>query len=221
MLEQGLFKTDSNIQIITNSILNDLSVEFVNEFNAKYVSIDNYLPKYNLMIEVMGQYWHTDPRKYLEINYQRQVDRIKHDKIKNSYIKSQYDIDILYLWEEDILANPTMIKQLIQEYINKQGQLENYHSFNYSFDNFLSINENLIVPYMEYSIECLRPLINIEPSNQKTRKDADKWIELTCGGCDEKFEKLIAHVKIPDHTCSRECSHKQRKLKRENLIAVN
>lgn len=165
MLEQGVFNTDSNIQMITNSILNDLSVEFVNEFNAKYVSIDNYLSKYNLMIEVMGQYWHTDPRKYSEINYQMQVDRIKNDKIKKSYIKSQYDIDILYLWEEDILTNPMMIKQLIQEYINKQGQLENYHSFNYSFDNLLSINKNLIVTYMEYSIECLRPIINIESSS--------------------------------------------------------
>ncbi|HBA03773.1 MAG TPA: hypothetical protein DCW51_07405, partial [Clostridium sp.] len=80
----------------------------------------------------MGTYWHTDPRKYKTINYDMQVDRIRRDKAKHSYFVNNKGIEILYLWEEDILNNTQLCGTLIREYIKNKGKLENYQSFNYT-----------------------------------------------------------------------------------------
>ena len=53
-----------------------MGIKFENEYNCKYYSIDNYLLEYNLMIECMGTYWHTDNRFYDKINYKSQVEGI-------------------------------------------------------------------------------------------------------------------------------------------------
>lgn len=111
--------------------------------------MDNYLTDYNLAIEVMGDYWHCSPLKYTKDNISdMHKKRIRMDKAKHTYILRYFDIEILYLWESDILSNPKLCEGLINEYINKNGVLENYHSFNYHIENgHLSLNDQLIIPY--------------------------------------------------------------------------
>lgn len=79
-----------------------------------------------------------------------QLNRIPKDKSKHSYIKNNYNIEILYLWESDIIDNPELCKMLIKQYINSDGILENYNSFNYSNvgENIL-LKENIIIPYQD------------------------------------------------------------------------
>lgn len=213
MLEKGTLKTDTWCQKEINNILDDLNIKYKNEYNCKYVSIDNYLIDYDLMIEVMGTYWHTDHRIYKKINYQMQVDRIKNDKIKNRYIKSQYGIDILYLWEEDIKENPELVVDLIRLYINNKGKLKNYHSFNYLINGgilTLKNTDDIKFPYMEYDIEELRNIIKLKEKTSK--KQLDKWIVFNCDFCGKEKERLISHYKnSKTHCCSRECSHRLRK----------
>ncbi|AZV43735.1 restriction endonuclease [Peribacillus asahii] len=208
MLEDGTFnKTDTECQMIINEILDNLKIKYENEYNCKYYAVDNYLVDYNLMIEVNGGYWHADPRIYHEINYQNQVDRIKNDKAKNTYIKNNYEINILYLWEEDILENRELCELLIKEYIESQGKLDYYHSFNYALnDNKIEITNNIIIPFMEYSIEELRTLINIV-GKKKNKKQADKWIIFNCDNCGTEKEQLISHYKNnKSHCCSVKCA---------------
>lgn len=126
-------------------------INFTREKSFLYYSVDNYLDDYNLFIEVMGNYWHSNPNIYNESNYpltQKQLSGIQRDKEKHDYIKENTNKEILYLWETDILNNPELCELLILAYIDSNGELFNYHSFNYYVnDGKLTIRKTLITPY--------------------------------------------------------------------------
>lgn len=124
--------TETKPQLMVNNFLEELGIKYINEYNCKYYSIDNYLSDYNLMIEVQGDYFHCNPVTKIKNHKNKKV--IKKDKSKNTYIKKYYGINILYLWEKDIMENPALCKKLITEYVNNGGILDNYHSFNYILD---------------------------------------------------------------------------------------
>ena len=152
MLESGIMsKTNSKPQQIVDSILEENNIHFQKEKGIKYYSIDDYLTDANLMIEVMGDYWHSNPLKFPQEINEIQYKRIPKDKAKHTYTKKQYGIEILYLWESDIYNNQELCKNLILEYIKRNGILENYHSFNYYLDENkkLILKENLIIPYQD------------------------------------------------------------------------
>jgi len=151
MLENMQLGTDTKPQRIINSMLDDLGIEYVNEKCFEYYAVDNYLPKQNLVIEVMGDFWHCNPVKYSSCSsYEIHKKRIPKDKAKSTYFKNQYGIKILYLWETDIYENPELCRMLVQEYIKNDGILINYHSFNYHLkNNELVLNQNIILPYQD------------------------------------------------------------------------
>lgn len=161
----SLNRLDTSIQIKINDILDNLNIQYTREFNAKYYSVDNYLNDYNLMIEVMGDYWHANPLKYNINKYyinSKQSEGIIRDKLKHSYIKNHYNIEILYLWETDIKNNPILCQKLILKYIETNGMLENYHSFNYFMDdNIITFKsqKDIIIPYQQMKIDEYRYLI--------------------------------------------------------------
>ena len=160
----GENRLNTKPQLIVNSFLDELNIKYTREYCVKYYSIDNYLDEYKLMIEVMGDYWHSNPLRYNSEKYELndyQLNGIHRDKLKYSYIKNHCNIEILYLWETDIIKHPDICKTLINTYVNNNGILEDYNSFNYSIskNNSLVLNSNLIIPYKDQSIDkykCLR-----------------------------------------------------------------
>jgi endogenous inhibitor of DNA gyrase (YacG/DUF329 family) len=150
LLKNNKATTNTQPQIIINNLLDSLDISYINEKNYVYYSVDNYLPKNNLIIEVMGDYWHCNPISFKEIKQDVQKKRIPKDKSKHTYIKKYYDIEILYLWEYDIKNNIKLCEKLILEYISNNGVLKNYHSFNYHIkDDIVIINDNIIIPYQD------------------------------------------------------------------------
>ena len=120
-----------------------------NEHPLKYHSIDIYLKDYNLMIEIMGDYWHGIPLKYQydELNKQ-QLKSVKQDKSKHTYVQKYHNVEILYLWERDIKHRIDLCWVLIQVYINNQGVLANYNSYNYDLiDDNLILKDDITQPY--------------------------------------------------------------------------
>lgn len=98
----------------------------------------------------MGDFWHCNPLKYIDTFNPIQTKRIPKDKAKHTYIKNNHNIEILYLWEDDIYNRPYLCKRLIKQYIESKGILTNYHSFNYYIkNNKLLLNENVIIPYQD------------------------------------------------------------------------
>lgn len=117
-------------QKIVNGVLDDMGIKYENEKGFVYYSVDNYLTDYNLIIEVMGDYWHANPNKYdIDNINDMQKDNIRRDKAKKTYIEKYYNIHILYLWETDILNNINECKELILNYINNNTTI--YNSYEY------------------------------------------------------------------------------------------
>ena len=154
---------DSKIQLLVNSILDKNNISYKREHVIKYYALDNYLTDSGLIIEVMGDYWHTSPLKYNENKYminEMQQRGLQHDKQKHTYIKNHHNVEILYLWEHDIEQNLELCEALILEYIRKNGILENYHSFNWNYENeTLYLNKDLIIPYQDMKTDEYRHLI--------------------------------------------------------------
>lgn len=131
ILSNRKIDTNTKPQIIVNNLLCDLKIQYRNEENFIYYSVDNYLTEYNLIVEVMGDYWHGSPLKYNNDNLNDVQKKITtRDKAKHTYILNNHNIEILYLWENDIYNNLDMCNLLLHEYIRSDGKLNNYHSFN-------------------------------------------------------------------------------------------
>ena len=154
---------DSKIQLSINDILEKNKINYEREYVVKYYAIDNYLTDYNLMIEVMGDYWHVSPLKYNENKYlinKTQQNGLLHDKQKHTYIKTHNDIEILYLWENDINNNIELCEKLILKYIHNNGKLENYHSFNWELkDGNLFLCNQIIIPYQDMKSDDYKHLL--------------------------------------------------------------
>ncbi|MCE5220062.1 MAG: hypothetical protein LLF98_02040 [Clostridium sp.] len=213
-LENKVWDTNTYIQVLINNLLDELKIKYINEKGFTYFAVDNYLEDYNLIIEVMGTYWHCDHRIYKNINYDMQVKRIKMDKIKHTYLLNNYNIEILYLWEKDIVNNPQLCKNLILNYINNNGILDNYHSFNYVFNKQLKVSNKIEIPYMDWDINNLKEIIDISVKEKMSHKQQDKWITYNCEYCGNEKEMLISRYnKQNHHYCSKECAIKGRVTK--------
>lgn len=207
ILQNGkISKTDSEAQKVLNGILDNMDITYENEYNCLVVAIDNYLPDFNLMVEVMGGYWHVDPRFYQTINYQMQYDRVINDKRKRGIIKSQFNINILYLWEEDLLNNQDLCKELILLYISQKGNLEELNSFNYKYIDSEILIDKKFKPFMDLKTDELHKLFIPLDGKKKSKKQNDKWITFECECCGIETEQLKSRYVInKSHTCSVEC----------------
>lgn len=133
LLAQNEATLNSKPQQIVDDMLNKLGIKFTREEIFSFYSVDNYLSDYNLIIEVQGDYWHMNPIK----QYARTKKRdsyVKKDIRKNKYIHEKYNINILYLWEHDILYHTDVCNMMIVKYIENNGIMEDYHSFNYELN---------------------------------------------------------------------------------------
>lgn len=133
-----------------NELLDSLGVPYENEKAYKYYAVDNYLPQDNLIIEVMGDYWHGNPIKYQAQLSDRQRRVTYKDRAKCTYIRNTQHINILYIWEHDLLTRIDVCAALVTQYIDSGGVLSDYHSFNYRLDNnFLKLNEKCVTAWQD------------------------------------------------------------------------
>ena len=210
MLSNGTINTtNTSIQIKINDILNNLNIKYENEKIYGYYSIDNYLNDYNLLIEVQGDYFHCNPQLFNEIIYEMQLGRVYNDRTKNKFLKNQYKVNILYLWEKDINERLEVCEKLILEYIEKKGKLKNYNSFNYSIvNNELHINKEIIKSYIDYKKADLNYFINLKVINGKyiKQRDENNWIKYNCDHCGKECESLKSlYNQKKNHFCSVQC----------------
>ncbi len=131
-------RLDTKIQLKINDILNKNHISYEREHIVGYYSVYNYLINFNLFIVVMGDYGHASPLKYGDQKYPLngiQYRTIRHDKQKHTYVLNHLNTEILYIWERDIEKEPEKCEALILEYIENDGILGDYNSFNYSYNN--------------------------------------------------------------------------------------
>lgn len=96
-------------------IRSSITEEFVTQYRiGKYV-FDFFIPKFNLLIEADGTFWHADPRKYHDRSKLRpvQIKNLENDKKKN-VLASEKGYKLCRVWEIDVFNNPSKIVEIIR-----------------------------------------------------------------------------------------------------------
>jgi hypothetical protein len=118
---------DSNVRGMTKpefivfQYLNDCNIENISEnyMHDKFF-VDFYLPEYDAIIEVFGDYWHGNPKLYggnlLPLN-ESQIGQQSKDKSRIAYLSKAHKYMIV-LWEYDIINNFSECQEIINNIIN-------------------------------------------------------------------------------------------------------
>ena len=104
-----------------DNILNQINdIVYSKQFYAKPIKAfyDFYLPKYNLIIEVDGDFWHCNPSTiHSEAIYESQKNNLLRDQEKNKWAKNN-GFDIIRFWENDINDNPNKVIEILKNKLN-------------------------------------------------------------------------------------------------------
>jgi G:T-mismatch repair DNA endonuclease (very short patch repair protein) len=111
----------SKLEKTFTNILDLLEINYETSYYIKDIKAfyDVYLPEYNILIEVDGDFWHSNPLKYPNGPINKcQIQNVARDKIK-----SQWALDngykLLRFWENDINNNILRVKQILLENLVK------------------------------------------------------------------------------------------------------
>ena len=124
--EHQKFGTSKLEQDFAKNFLDKLKVEYVWQFEAKDIkrSYDFYLPNSNILIEVDGDYWHANPKKYditdKDALTPTQKKDMKVDEMKNKWALL-HGIPIYRIWEDDIRNKPNDVMKKLKEIIKIHG----------------------------------------------------------------------------------------------------
>lgn len=87
------------------------NIDFIPQFViGEQLTADFYLPKYNCIFEVYGDYWHANPKKFGNGEGLKPLNEIQKRNKKRDYrrykvIVNQYNYYFYYMWEDDIINN--------------------------------------------------------------------------------------------------------------------
>jgi very-short-patch-repair endonuclease len=110
----------SNLEYKFEGILQTLFVEFIHSFYIKEVKkiYDFYLPEFNVLIEIDGDFWHCNPNtKYAIPECKTQELNIENDKIKNKWAFDN-NYKLLRFWEYDINNNLSQVIETLKKELN-------------------------------------------------------------------------------------------------------
>lgn len=100
--------------------LDKLGVEYQTQFKAESIGryYDFYIPSANMLVEIDGSYWHTDPRLFegKELTpTQKRNKRVDRDKDKWAV---EHRMPLLRIWEKDINETPEKVMSTLKENIS-------------------------------------------------------------------------------------------------------
>lgn len=111
-------KLNTKPEKIFKQILEDLNIEYKPQFElyyteTKYKIYDFLLIKKNILIEIDGDYWHSNPIKYKILNEEQKINRIN-DVFKNE-LSNQKGFQIYRFWESDLKNNINDVIKVIKK----------------------------------------------------------------------------------------------------------
>jgi len=117
LLKTGKVKR-SKLELKFEGVLVGMGLNFKSSFYFPEVKkiYDFYLPEYNLLIEVDGDFYHCHPIKFTEPQYEIQKINIINDKFKSEWA-TQNGYKLIRFWESEINDNPELVMQKLKEYL--------------------------------------------------------------------------------------------------------
>jgi len=95
-------------------------IECIHSFRIDTKIFDIYLPKYNLLIEYNGDYWHCNPIKYksdyLNIKKNKTASEIWEYDENKLYLAKKEGYNCEVMWETDYKNNKDLIFEIIKNY---------------------------------------------------------------------------------------------------------
>lgn len=99
-------------------LLESIGVDFIFQYTICGFNFDYYLPKYDLVIEVDGDFYHCNPIKYPNGPiYETQKTTIKNDDKKNKICEGSNGLTLLRFWESDINNKPEWVIEELIKYL--------------------------------------------------------------------------------------------------------
>lgn len=120
ILKTGKVKR-SNLEYKFEGILQTLNLNFIHSYYIKEIKkiYDFYLPEYNMLIEVDGDFWHCNPNTKFSIpECKTQEININNDKIKNQWAQDN-NYKLLRFWEYDINNNIEEVITTLKKEVGK------------------------------------------------------------------------------------------------------
>jgi hypothetical protein len=118
---RGYIRSKAEDAII--NVLNDMDIDVIPNYRVETKIFDIYIPKFNLLVEYNGDYWHCNPNKY-DKNYihtkknKTALEIWEYDSNKLDLAKiNGYHCEVI--WESDYKKNKKIINDLITKYYNK------------------------------------------------------------------------------------------------------
>lgn len=102
-------------QKFAKEFLKKLNIKYEEQFEAKSIKrfYDFYLPEYQVIIEIDGDYYHAYGKIHEEMSpMQKKNKRV--DKIKDEWALS-HGIPIIRIWEHDINDNPQKVMDMLRD----------------------------------------------------------------------------------------------------------
>jgi len=102
---------DTKCEIYFESHLIDLKIKYDKQFICNPFYADFYLPNYNLIVEIDGDYWHANPKKFSPddiVGKKKQSAKEiwkRDDKKNEAYKKAGYSV--LRIWDSDLKEKTT------------------------------------------------------------------------------------------------------------------
>lgn len=100
---------------LTKIIRLNVTKDFVTQYRINRHVFDFYIPKFNLLIEADGTFWHADPRRYPDRSKLSivQLKNLENDKIKNE-LATKEGYKLIRIWEFDVFNNPSEVIEIIK-----------------------------------------------------------------------------------------------------------
>lgn len=116
------YNNPSSIEVAFQNILNVLNLPHTQQFSLDKFTYDFYIQSNNLLVEIDGDFYHSNPVKYPNgPEFPIQKRNFENDKKKDEIARAS-GYTLLRFWETDIKNNPQqVIIQLLAE-INKPSQ---------------------------------------------------------------------------------------------------
>lgn len=95
----------TNPEMIFSNMMKEIGVDFEAQKIVGNKIFDFYIPSKNLIVEVHGDYWHSNPLIYEEKDLNKtQIKNLRNDIFKETLVKGMgYSMEII--WEYDLINN--------------------------------------------------------------------------------------------------------------------
>lgn len=102
----------SKLELYGYSILDELGVDYIKQYKIKdKFMVDIFIPSKNLIIQLDGDYWHGNTKKFQKLNNQ-QIKQIKKDKSQDAYLK-KCGYEVIRIWENELYQDKRVLTNII------------------------------------------------------------------------------------------------------------